>query len=222
MGPTLQPSPVVQVNGQNRATNFISGTQLSTSLTSADVAGVGQLSITVFTPAPGGGTSNALTLQIVQENFPVPSITSLDPGVAVAGGPGFEMTVNGDGFRSGSVVRINGQNHPTTIVSTVQLKVQVVAADIFIPAILPVNVFNPSPGGGLSNTLNLVVEATGPGPQCKPICWSSASYWDRNPGKWPSGLVYIGGVNGNSPVPIAGNVTAIKNAPMAAARHSSN
>lgn len=211
-GTNFQTSSVIQVNGQNRATNYISGTQLTTQLTAGDVASTGNLTINVFTPAPGGGVSNPLTLQIVNQDFPVPVITSLDPGSVVAGGPGFVMKVFGDGFRSGSVVRINGQDHPTTIVSTVELNVQVVAADIFIPGVIPVNVFNPAPGGGLSNTLNLIVNASAPAASCKPICWSSAGYWERNPGKWPGGLIYVGGVNGNSPIPVIGNVTTINDA----------
>ena len=48
--------------------------------------------------APGGGTGNN----------PVPSITSLNPSSATAGGPAFTLTVNGSGFISSSVVNFNG------------------------------------------------------------------------------------------------------------------
>ncbi len=202
-GTNIQPQSVIQVNGQSRGTSFISGTQLSTQLTASDVAGAGQLSITIFTPAPGGGTSNALSLAIVAETFPTPLITSLEPAEVTAGGAAFGLIVNGDGFRAGSVVRVNGQNRPTTINNTTQLVAQLSANDISIPGQLPITVFNPSPGGGLSNTLVLLVSPLGPPQQCREICWAAASYWDRNPGKWPSGVVLVGGVNGNAPIPIS-------------------
>ena len=173
-GTNIQPQSVIQVNGQSRTSSFISNTQLSTQLTANDVAAAGQLSITIFTPAPGGGTSNALSLQIVAESFPTPVITSLSPTEVLSGGPAFSLTVNGDGFRSGSVVRVNGQNRPTTIINVTQLVAQLSAGDISIEGQLPITVFNPSPGGGLSNTLVLLIASPGPPQACREICWSSA------------------------------------------------
>ena len=172
----------------------------------------GQLSITIFTPAPGGGTSNALSLQIVAESFPTPVITSLSPSEVLLGGPAFALTVNGDGFRSGSVVRINGQNRPTTIINVTQLVAQLSANDIAIAGQLPITVFNPSPGGGLSNTLVLLITAPGPPQACREICWSAAAYWEANPSRWPAGQVYVGGANGNAPIPISPSDVRIQQA----------
>jgi hypothetical protein len=60
----------VRVDGAERPTTFVSVTELRVTLPAADVASGGTRAITVATPAPGGGTSNAATLTVVG-----PSIT---------------------------------------------------------------------------------------------------------------------------------------------------
>ena len=88
--------------------------------------------------APGGGTGNN----------PVPSITSLNPSSATAGGPAFTLTVNGSGFISSSVVNFNGSARTTTFVSATQIKASILASDIATSGTGNVTVTNPSPGGG--------------------------------------------------------------------------
>jgi hypothetical protein len=88
--------------------------------------------------APGGGTGNN----------PVPSITSLNPSSATAGGPAFTLTVNGSGFISSSVVNFNGSARTTTFVSATQIKASILASDIATSGTANVTVTNPSPGGG--------------------------------------------------------------------------
>jgi ligand-binding sensor domain-containing protein len=61
--------------------------------------------VTVFNPAPGGGTSNSRDFTV---NNPVPTLDSLVPPSATAGGPAFTLTAYGTGFVQGSsVVRWN-------------------------------------------------------------------------------------------------------------------
>jgi hypothetical protein len=55
---------VVRWNGANRTTTFVSATQLTAAITAADIATAGTAQVTVFNPAPGGGTSNAQTFTI--------------------------------------------------------------------------------------------------------------------------------------------------------------
>lgn len=57
-------SSVVRWNGSDRPTTYVSETQLTAVISPVDVAFAGNSSVTVFTPEPGGGTSNALTFQI--------------------------------------------------------------------------------------------------------------------------------------------------------------
>lgn len=75
---------VIRWNDSDRATNFVSSGQLTAAIPAADVALAGTVSIVVFNPGNDGGTSNALTLTITNDN-PVPSLASLSPNTASAG-----------------------------------------------------------------------------------------------------------------------------------------
>jgi hypothetical protein len=57
-------SSVVEWNGTNLTTTFVSSAQLTASVPPADVAEEGSASVTVFNPPPGGGTSNAQAFTI--------------------------------------------------------------------------------------------------------------------------------------------------------------
>ncbi len=63
-GTNFFPSSVVQWNGSNRVTTFISSTQLTASILSSDLSAAGTFSITVVNPTPGGGTSNTQTVAV--------------------------------------------------------------------------------------------------------------------------------------------------------------
>jgi hypothetical protein len=51
-------SSTVNWNGSELVTNFVSSSQLTATVPSANIAGASTASVTVFSPAPGGGTSN--------------------------------------------------------------------------------------------------------------------------------------------------------------------
>jgi LmbE family N-acetylglucosaminyl deacetylase len=152
---------VVRWNGTNRTTTYVSATQVTASILAADIATAGTARVTVFNPTPGGGTSNAQTFTT---NNPVPTTTSLSPSSATAGGAAFTLTVNGTNFISGSVVRWNGTDRTTTYVSSTQLTASILAADIATAGTASVTVFNPPPGGGLSNSLPFSIVSPVPNP----------------------------------------------------------
>ncbi|MBI1765701.1 MAG: hypothetical protein HYR56_30220, partial [Acidobacteria bacterium] len=155
-GTNFMPASVVQWNGQNRATAFVSNTQLTAQIPAADITNAGTAQITVFNPAPGGGASNALPFTIANGN-PVPTLAALNPNVALAGGATFTITVSGTNFVNTSVVRWNGDTRQTTFVSATQLTVVIGAADIANAGTAAVLVQNPAPGGGNSNTLTFTI-----------------------------------------------------------------
>jgi len=144
---------VVQVNGANRSTAFVSATQLTATIPASDIAVGGFVSITVFNAAPGGGTSSGLTLTI---NNPVPSISSISPNPALAVASGFTLTVSGTGFVRGSIIQVDGASQTTTFVSSTQVQAKM-SGGILALGIHTVTVFNPTPGGGTSNSVNLTV-----------------------------------------------------------------
>jgi hypothetical protein len=93
---------------------------------------------------------------------PVPFIGNLSPAAAQAGGGAFTLTVNGAGFVEDSVVRWNGEDRPTTRLSSTQLGADIPAADIAMTGTAEVTVFSPAPGGGLSNAEPFSITADDP------------------------------------------------------------
>jgi unsaturated chondroitin disaccharide hydrolase len=97
----------------------------------------------VVSAAGVGGESgdSAQTFAVTPEPPAGPTITSLLPSSATAGGPGFTLTVNGTNFVSGSVVKFNGLVKTTTFVSAGQLKAAISQQDITAAGSFPVTVF---------------------------------------------------------------------------------
>ncbi|MCW5968285.1 MAG: hypothetical protein KIT57_07205 [Blastocatellales bacterium] len=208
-GANFTPTSVVQVNGSPRVTTFVSGTQLTAQITAADVASVAILTITVVTPAPGGGVSGGLPLTIQSAPNPAPTLVSLNPVVVTEGSGAFLLTINGANFVGGSMVRWNGLNQPTTFLSGTQVRAQISGALVASQGTALITVFNPGPGGGVSNTLIFLIDPAGT-PDCRTICFRSAQYYVRNISRVPNGLVLIGGVNANTPILVKGNETLIR------------
>jgi len=138
----------VRWNGVNRATTFVNSSQLTATITAADIATGGTQTVTVFNSAPGGGTSGSSTFTV---NNPVPAITSLTPASATLGSSAFTLTVNGANFVYGSsTVRWNGSSRSTTVLSPTQALASISAFDIAAAGTAIVTVSNPTPGGGIS------------------------------------------------------------------------
>src|ERR1017187_9833173 len=150
---------VVKWNGTNRTTTYVSGTQVKAAIAAADITSAGTAKVTVFSPAPGGGTSGNSGFTINAPSNPVPSITSLSPSSVTAGAGAFTLTVNGSGFVNGSVVKWNGTNRTTTYVSGTQVKAAIAAADITSAGTAKVTVFSPAPGGGTSGNSGFTINA---------------------------------------------------------------
>jgi subtilisin family serine protease len=253
IGSNFSAFSVVRWNGANRPTRLVSTTKLTASIPASDLSVTGTAQVSVHTPGPGGGTSDAVTFTIdppaalsvssnavapsgtvtvtlthgfggerdwlgllrtgapagdyLQWTFvgsgvtnrtwtvtmpdtpgtyefrlfigdedtlaatsptvtvdatlnPLPVATSLAPSSAQSGGSAFTLTVIGSRFVSGSIVRWNGANRPTTVVSSTQLQAAIGAADIASAGTATVAVFSPAPGGGTSANLPFAISAT--------------------------------------------------------------
>lgn len=95
---------------------------------------------------------------------PMPAISSLAPASASAGAAAQTLTINGSGFMAASTVTYNGAAHTVSYVSASQLSIQLSAADQAMVGSYAVIVTNPAPGGGTSNSVNLMVTAANPMP----------------------------------------------------------
>ena len=156
----------VNFNGNAHTTTYVNSTQVTAAILAADVTTAGTAPVTVANPAPGGGTSNALTFTIsnVTTN-PVPVLASLQPSSTNAGSAAFTLTVNGTGFVSGASVNFNGSARITTYVNSTQVTAAILATDVTTAGTASITLTNPAPGGGTSNALTFTINAsTGPTP----------------------------------------------------------
>jgi pimeloyl-ACP methyl ester carboxylesterase len=155
----------VKMGGNQRPTTYVSPTQLAAQIPASAVATAGSATVKVINPAPGGGTSNDLTLVIQPPpSNPVPAISSLSPSSVVQNSPDFTLTVNGSGFVPASAVKVGGSHRPTTFISDSQVAATVFSSDIAIAGSVTIKVINPSPGGGNSNGVALTVTPQPPNP----------------------------------------------------------
>lgn len=150
---------VVRVNGAARTTHFINDTMLTVEMQNGDFANAGQLDITVFTPSPGGGTSNALKFTVLAPGAqPIPAIQSISVLGMLAGSGGVNITVKGQDFVPAAQVLFNGQPRATTFVSSQELQATLTAADLAAvgPVVIAVtnvpvmNAFDAFSGGGVA------------------------------------------------------------------------
>lgn len=161
-GTGFVPSTVIQVNGSSRPTGFASSTQVNLTLTDADLAAGGALSLIAFNPAPAGGSSAAASVPVLN---PVPGNISISPATVGAGTVNpTTVVVTGSNFVAGAMAQVNGSNRPTTIAGPTQLTFQLTVADQATQGKASITVANPAPGGGTSPAATLTLVPPTPTP----------------------------------------------------------
>ncbi len=88
---------------------------------------------------------------------PVPFVNNVVPSSVAAGTAGFTLIVHGSNFVPGAMVNFNGSSRPTTYISSNQVDASVFASDTSNTGSFSVNVTNPGPGGGTSNSVTFTV-----------------------------------------------------------------
>jgi len=161
-GANFMPNSVVRWNGADRATTFVDTTHLRAAILADDIAAAGTATVTVFTQAPGGGTSNAQAFSVTATapNNPIPLLSTTTPNTKQEGQPGFTLTVTGSNFIPSSVVRWNGADRATIFVHEGRLTAAIPAADIAAAGTAQVTVFNPTPAGGTSEARTFFMTVT--------------------------------------------------------------
>jgi hypothetical protein len=113
---------IVRWNGVNKATTYISGTEIQAAIPAADVATGGRFPVTVVNPAPGGGISSAVDFSVS-----IYSMTSSAASMTVSAGQTatypIDLTVQYGSFDSSVVFSCTGlpkncsaQFSPTSVV----------------------------------------------------------------------------------------------------------
>ncbi len=144
-------------------TTWISSSQLTAGIGTEQIATARLVDVVVRNPGGDALDSNRLVFTV---SNPVPQITSLNPGVVLAGSTGLDLMVIGTGYASGAQVLWNGESLPTTYESSTQVRAQVDAGLISTGQTVGVAVRNPDAGGSISNVFSLVVE-----PRLTTLCY---------------------------------------------------
>ena len=146
----------VRWNGAARQTTYLSNTKLSVVILASDLAASGVAQVTAFNPAPGGGSSSALTFAVGPR---IPSISNMSPASAMAGSSDLTLTIKGINFTASSTVLWSGAPQQTVVVSSTQLTAVISASELAAPATAQITVMNPGTGGGTSFAATFAVEA---------------------------------------------------------------
>ena len=137
----------------------IQGAVLTASTTSIQaVVPVGAVTGPVIVRAFKNGTSTGYAITVLGSPNPAPGTISISPSTAVVGTPSVDVQIAGTAFVSNSVVKYDGNSIPATFVDQTLLKVTL--GSLSTVAIHHINVVNPAPGGGTSNTVDFTVTNT--------------------------------------------------------------
>jgi uncharacterized protein (DUF1800 family) len=143
------------VNGVNSGNSTIGAVDYQGNYTApVNIVGLGSVTVTAASQANTAKTASA----VVTLTNPVPTLTSITPGTLGVGA--FQITLYGTGFVATSNVTFGGQTMQVTYVTSTMITAIGTASSSQLGAVA-VQVNNPAPGGGKSNTMNVTVTANG-------------------------------------------------------------
>lgn len=157
LGNGFESYDTVEINGQLATSAFIDSGQMQVDIPAVLATRAGSISIAVISPYTG--SSNTLALPLVN---PIPILEGNRP-ITIIPGSTLNLSVSGSQFVEGSTIQWNGQNLSTTL-NGGQTPSGLKFLSAFVPANLTtqegtatVTVFNPPPGGGVSNPFSVDV-----------------------------------------------------------------
>jgi hypothetical protein len=157
-GTGFVPQSIATLNQKNLNTVFSSPTALQAQVLQADITVPGPVQIGVLNPAPGGGVSNQVPLNVLD---PVPTIASITPTSVLAGGTPPSITLTGTGFVSQfTSINVNGTPAAATIAGPTSAFINLTAGDLTLGGLDQIVAVNPQPGGGTSVIVTFAVNPT--------------------------------------------------------------
>ncbi|MBA3470478.1 MAG: IPT/TIG domain-containing protein [Herpetosiphonaceae bacterium] len=143
-GTGFEVDSTVQFGDLALATTVVSPTLLEATIPAANLAIAGTVNVTVVNPGLAAAPSAIRLFSIMN---PQPQITQ---AVLV----GSVLSITGNSFVAGATVQFNGSDYPASGSDT-EISVTLSASDLLSAADAPITVFNPAPGGGVSNVVTL-------------------------------------------------------------------
>jgi hypothetical protein len=138
-GTNFASSAVVRLNAAARTTTWVSSSRLTATIPSSDLTAARSFTVTVLNPS--NKISNGVTLTVATNA--TPTITLLSPTTVKAGSKPFTLSIAGNNFVSGSVVRAGSRTFSTTFVDAQHLTIPVLASDVATAGSLSLTVTNP-------------------------------------------------------------------------------
>jgi hypothetical protein len=129
----------------------------ATPTNSGTLAGTANISSTSYDPNLTNNQSTTSTTVTGALYGALPSISCISPNLVQAGSANFTLTVTGTAFNTSSTVNLGTTALATTYVSASKLTASVTAAEIANYGWAPIQVANPTPGGGVSAIVPLTI-----------------------------------------------------------------
>ncbi|MFP5236285.1 MAG: IPT/TIG domain-containing protein [Acidobacteriota bacterium] len=133
-------------------------TQITLLIPVGSLSQTGPLDLTVSNPAPGGGTSAALQISVVN---PRPHLGSASPSSITTSTANATLVLKGSGFNEDTTVTMTSAASGTTTLPIVSYESNVLTLSIpsvdLGPGTLTFTAENPTPGGGGSETMSVVI-----------------------------------------------------------------
>jgi hypothetical protein len=156
-GTAFQLDDVVQLDGVDNATEFISSTQLATTVAAAEIAAARIIHVTV---RRFNNTATSAPLDLTVTAAELPAIVTLAPSSANVGDPSLAMLVTGRNFTPQSIVTFDNAPLATTYISATELRAVIPASQLETTRTVPVTVVNSS--SAVSNSVLFTVRLVVP------------------------------------------------------------
>jgi hypothetical protein len=156
----------VQWNGSPRTTMVIGPGSLQAQITATDLAKAGTASITVANSG-SGGKSAPVNFVITPPPPATPTITSVMPATATAGGQAFTLSLTGTNFVPDSVVNWNGGPRTTSFKNITTLQAQIQVTDIATAGTAQVTVSTTGENGAVAVSAPFPFSITAAGASAK-------------------------------------------------------
>ncbi|HVN81073.1 MAG TPA: IPT/TIG domain-containing protein, partial [Terriglobia bacterium] len=163
VGSGFEAYDTVEINGQPIDSALVDSSHMQATIPYSFSGTTGSVPITIVSPFTG--SSNTLSIPLVN---PIPVIDSILPATLATGTSNAQFTVWGRNFVAGTVAQWNGQNLTTTVAGGLTNSGEEILSG-YVPANLltnsgtaAINILNPTPGGGKSNTVSMDISPAHP------------------------------------------------------------
>ncbi|MCX7993170.1 MAG: hypothetical protein N2651_05830, partial [Fimbriimonadales bacterium] len=132
----------VYFNNAPRTTTYVSENELRFTVNASEMTTGGVHRVKVRVPQPSPYPAAFSNEEWFTVRNPKPTLSNLSPNTRLIFTSGFTLTVLGSGFEPSARIYWNGQERPTTYISSVQVQAQIPASDLQYPGTVSITAQN--------------------------------------------------------------------------------